>query len=121
MRNIDPARARGIRIRMSVLCAFLALGLGVVLSGAWDIAVADGEAWRALAEKQRVRRLHVSPKRGTIYDRNGTPLAISVEVPSVSADAVEMLRGIQDKYVPMRIDHYAGRIGEALHLDPAEV
>ncbi len=121
MKNIDPARARGIRIRVAILCSLLALGLGVVLSGAWDIAVADGEAWRALAEKQRVRRLHVSPKRGTIYDRNGTPLAISVEVPSVSADAVEMLRGIQDKYVPMRIEHYASRIAEALHVDAAEV
>ncbi len=121
MKNIDPARARGVRLRMGALCALMAIGLGVVLNGAWDIEVTDGDGWRALAEKQRMRRLHVSPKRGTVYDRTGTALAISVEVPSVSVDAVEMLRGIQEKYVPMRIDHYAGRIAEALHLPVEEV
>jgi cell division protein FtsI (penicillin-binding protein 3) len=121
MKNMEPERARGVRLRMGLLCALLATGLGVVLNGAWDIEVKDGHAWRTLAEKQRMRRLHISPKRGTIHDRNGTPLAISVEVPSVSVDAVEMLRGIQEKYLPMRIDHYASRIAEALNVDSAAV
>ncbi|MBW2527940.1 MAG: PASTA domain-containing protein [Deltaproteobacteria bacterium] len=121
MRNVDPQRARWIRIRMAVLCGVLAIGLGVVLSGAYNIEVRDGEAWRELAEKQRMRRLHVTPKRGTVYDRNGTPLAISVDVPSVSIDAVETLRGIEERYVPMRIRHYAERIAAALHLPVEEV
>ena len=79
MKNVEPERARWIRLRMGILCGLLSLGLGVVLSGAYNIEARDGDAWRALAEKQRLRRLHVTPKRGTIYDRNGTPLAISVE------------------------------------------
>ena len=119
MKNIEPDRARWIRLRMGILCGVLTIGLGIIVRGAFTIEVQDGDAWRALAEKQRLRRLHVAPKRGTVYDRNGTPLAISVEVPSVSADAVEMLRGIQPRYVQMRIQQYAERIGRALNI-PAE-
>jgi len=121
MKNVDPKRARWIKVRMGILCSMLCFGLGIIIHGAYNIEVADGAAWRVLAEKQRLRRLHVTPKRGTVYDRNATPLAISVEVPSVSIDAVEMLRGIEAKYAPMRIAQYAERIGDALHLDPKEV
>src|SRR5262249_40856067 len=89
VKNLDPKRARWIRIRMGVLCGMMGLGLGAIVSGAYNIEVEDGESWYELAEKQRQRRLHITPKRGTIYVRNGTPLAESVEVPSVSVDAVE--------------------------------
>jgi len=121
VKNIDPKRARAIRIRMAVLCGLFCVGLGVVVAGAHTTEVEDGAAWHALAEKQRLRRLHVTPKRGTIYDRHGTPLAVSVEVPSVSVDAVEMLRGIEDQYLPMRIEQYAERVAAALHLDVENV
>lgn len=121
MKNLDPKRARWIRIRMGVLCGMMGLGLGVIVSGAHRIQVEDGSDWYELAERQRQRRLHVTPKRGTIYDRNGAPLAESVEVPSISMDAVEMLRGIEEQYLPMRIQQYAERIGQALNLPVQDV
>lgn len=122
MRNLDPARARWIRTRMGVLCGLMGLALGGIVSSAWRVQIEDGPEWRDMAEKQRQRRLHVEPKRGTIYDRNGTPLAVTVEVPSVSADVAEMIRGIDGKPAQDAALHDAAqRLGRALSMDPAEM
>jgi len=121
VKNLDPKRAQWIKIRMGVLCGMMALGLGTVVSGAYSIQVEDGDSWLDLAERQRQRRLHVLPKRGAIYDRNGAPLAESVEVPSVSLDAVEMLRGVDERYVTTNIQRNAERLAEALHMTTEEV
>src|SRR5438270_9124484 len=94
MRNLDPTRAKWIRFRMGLLCGTMALGLGGFVSSAFRVQVEDGASWKETAENQRQRRLHIEPKRGAIYDRNGQALAASVEVPSISADVVEMLRAV---------------------------
>ncbi len=121
MRSLDTPRGRYIRMRMGFLCGVLAFGMGLVLSAGFELMVAEGPAWRELAEKQRQRRLHVTPKRGTIYDRNGSALAVSVEVPSVSLDAVELLRGVAPQKIPVVARDSANRIAAALSLDPAQV
>jgi cell division protein FtsI (penicillin-binding protein 3) len=106
---------------MALLCGLMGLGLGVIVSAAFGIQVERGDEWRELAEKQRQRRLHIAPKRGTIYDRNGTPLAVSVEVPSVSVDAYEMLRRVDDANLQAFLDQAAQRIAQALSIEPQRV
>lgn len=107
---------------MGVLCGAMGLALGGIISSAWRVQVEDGAEWRDMAVKQRQRRLHLQPKRGSIYDRNGAPLAVSIEVPSISADAVEMIRGIDGaNEQDARLREAALRIARALSLDPEEV
>jgi cell division protein FtsI (penicillin-binding protein 3) len=122
MRNLDPARAKWIRLRMGILCGVMGLGLGGIVSSAYRVQVEDGQEWRETAEKQRQRRLHIEPKRGTIFDRNGTSLAVSVEVPSVSVDVVEMLRGIDGQPAQDAVlKDAAVRVGQALSIEANEV
>lgn len=122
MRNLDPARAKWIRFRMGLLCGAMALGLGGFVSSAFRVQVEDGETWKETAENQRQRRLHVEPKRGAIYDRNGAALAASVEVPSISADVVEMLRGVDgSNSQSAALAEYAPRIAAVLGADPADI
>jgi cell division protein FtsI (penicillin-binding protein 3) len=121
MKNLDPSRARWIRFRMGLLCGAMALGLGGFVSSAYRVQVEDGASWKETAENQRQRRLHIEPKRGAIYDRNGQALAASVEVPSVSADVVEMLRGLEGAAQDAKLADAAQRIAAALSLDPNDV
>ncbi len=109
-------------MRMGLLCGAMALALGGLISSAWRVQVEDGSAWRELAERQRQRRLHIEPKRGSIYDRNGTPLAVSVDVPSISADVVEMLRGVDDPArQEARLREIAAALAKVLSLDAGEI
>lgn len=122
MRNLDPARAKWIRFRMGLLCGMMAVGLGAFVSGAFRVQVEDGQTWKDTAENQRQRRLHIEPKRGAIYDRTGAALAASVEVPSVSADVVEMLRAYEQPAAREAIvEDFSARLAKALSLDVAEV
>ena len=119
--ELSGPRGRWIRLRMGLLCGFLALGLGLILSAGWDLMIVHGGQWRELAERQRQRRLNVQPKRGSVYDRNGTALAVSIEVPSVSMDSVELLRDVPPSRIPFVARDAANRVAAALSLDPITV
>ncbi len=121
MQNLDPRRARWIKVRMGLLCGLMGMGLGLIVSSAYSVQLEDGPEWREMAEKQRQRRLHVIPKRGSVYDRNGTALAVSVEVPSVSLDGVEVLRGADDKRAALLAKDAATRVAKALDVEADEL
>ncbi len=109
-------------MRMGILVGMMGLALGGLVASAYRVQVEDGPAWKEMAEKQRQRRLHIEPKRGTIYDRNGTALAVSVEVPSLSVDTGEMLRGTEAPDAQDAILHdAAARLSPGLAMKADEI
>ncbi len=70
-----------------------------VLFGAWTIAVEARLVYlqvyahaslQALADRQQLKSLKLSPKRGEIFDRNGRLLAYSVDADTIGADPSEI-------------------------------
>jgi len=83
-----------IRFRIYLIATFFLLGLVTVLSRAYQLQVIEKSRLEAIARDGYVRTIKLPPKRGTISDREGHELALSVEVGSVYAHPTR----IKDKF-----------------------
>ncbi|HSR14548.1 MAG TPA: penicillin-binding transpeptidase domain-containing protein [Gemmatimonadales bacterium] len=54
-------------------------GLAAVVGRAVQLQVIEGRKWAKVAEETRTETKLLAPRRGTIYDRSGAPLAVSQE------------------------------------------
>ncbi|MFZ7104946.1 MAG: stage V sporulation protein D [Peptococcaceae bacterium] len=100
------------RIGFIFLTSALLLGLLVVRT-AW-IQFVMGKELQAKAIDSRLRNIDVKAKRGIIYDRNGSPLAISVSADSVYAVPSQVRRSA-------RIEEIAESLSDILELDKGEI
>jgi len=74
-----------IRFRMYLVAFFFLAGLGTILARAYQLQVLERDRLASLARAGYRGTVKLLPKRGTIYDREGHELAVSVEVESVYA------------------------------------
>jgi cell division protein FtsI (penicillin-binding protein 3) len=73
------------RGRTRLFALILALWGAVVVARLVQIQIADGSHYRAKAQRQQERRVEIQGQRGSILDREGRELAVSVETTSVYA------------------------------------
>jgi cell division protein FtsI (penicillin-binding protein 3) len=81
---------RWMRVRMALLCVLLLSGAAAVLTRAYRLQITEGDQHRATAEQQQLRDVRLAPRRGTIFDRHGAELAVSVDADSVYANPRHM-------------------------------
>jgi cell division protein FtsI (penicillin-binding protein 3) len=74
-----------IRFRIYLVSVFFIGSLGIVLARAYQLQVLQKEKLASLALSGYRGVVKLPPKRGTIYDRKGRELAVTVEVESIFA------------------------------------
>lgn len=108
---LHDRRRRWIRARMALLGIAVLVGAGFVSARAWELTMVHGPALREMAEAQQLRDIRLAPKRGTIFDRHGTELAVSVDVESIFANPRLMRSEGVDT------DAVAARLAAVLNVD----
>ncbi len=89
----DQAKWIRIRIRFIGFC-FIAV-FSLIVFRAFDLQVRNQEEWSKRAERQHQKTIPLTPQRGTIYDRNGEVLSLSIEVDSIFAEPRNITDGSQ--------------------------
>ncbi|MBI4411821.1 MAG: penicillin-binding protein 2 [Deltaproteobacteria bacterium] len=80
--NVSPVKWIKFRI-LCISLGFVAF-LGLILHRSYQLQIAGSTRVDQLTSRQYKATLPISPRRGTIYDRNGKPLAVDIEVSSLA-------------------------------------
>jgi len=81
---------RAHKTRLNLVFSLFICLLSILLIRIFYIQLARAHNFAALAKKQHTAITELQPKRGSIYDRNMQPLAISLNLDSVFANAREV-------------------------------
>ena len=76
----QPEGNRVVVVRRRLMLACFVIATAVILGRTGQLALVQREEWLAKADQQHADGLDLPAPRGTIYDRNGTPLAASRDV-----------------------------------------
>jgi len=100
-----------VKRRLIILLLFSLIFSFILLGRVFWIQFVRGEELKKRALNQWTSDVPIEPKRGTIYDRNKTPLAISATVDTVIASPPD----IED------VEKTASQLAAALNMDPEKL
>jgi cell division protein FtsI (penicillin-binding protein 3) len=98
-------------LRIFVLSGFFLAWIALLIFRLIDLQVFQYGELSTRAKRQQSRSLEISPKRGTVYDRNGHELAVSVSVDSIYA----VIQDIPEK------GNAATKLAQALGMNRQEI
>jgi len=81
---------RNPRLRWLIVWVLAVLWIGIILARLSYLQLFSYSEYFAKAQRQQQRIFEISPMRGTIYDRKGRELAVSLPMDSVFADPAEI-------------------------------
>ncbi len=93
-KRIRPPAARLVALLAAMFLAFTGILVRLVV-----LQVRDASEYQTLAKTQRLRRITVPATRGTIFDRNGEELAMSVPAKAVFVDPALVQNAASDASV----------------------
>src|SRR5580704_5105382 len=79
------------RARLYVVLMVLALGSTALIVRAVDLQVVRKQFYQQQGDERFLREMPIPVSRGTIFDRNGEPLAVSTPVASIWANPQQLL------------------------------
>lgn len=98
----QPGRRRGAgpsaRRRMVVVVGLLGLVSVALIARAFDLQVVRKQFYQKQGDARFLREVPIPVSRGTIFDRNGEPLAVSTPMMSIWANPAEVLDS--DEHIP---------------------
>lgn len=104
-------KEKWVRIRIRLIGGLFAFFFAITCARAFYLQVINKEKLVKLAERQYHKIVPLTPVRGVIYDRNNSPLAVSIEMDSCFAES----RSIDDlKDASAKLSHLLGVSREAL-------
>jgi cell division protein FtsI (penicillin-binding protein 3) len=90
-KNKNKGNGANINMRMSVVITFLVLCFGAIMVRAFDIQVKGKEFYKKQGDMRQIREIDHQVPRGTIFDRNGEPLAISTPMISIGINPSDLI------------------------------
>lgn len=77
---------RGVHLRIRIFGVLFVLAFLAIAGRAYFLQVVQAPELQERADQQRQRIVKLAPQRGSIFDRNGDPLAVSLAAESLYAD-----------------------------------